>query len=100
MCIQLVHIENKSMRRKFFPALFSFFIVFNSFSQSTGEGWTNLFDGKTLKGWKRLAGTANYSVENGMIVGSTVEGSGNTFLATEKEYGDFILELDIKIESP
>ena len=88
------------MRRKFLPALFSLFIVFNSFSQSSGEGWTNLFDGKTLKGWKRLAGTANYSVENGMIVGSTVVGSGNTFLATEKEYGDFILELDIKIESP
>ena len=34
-----------------------------------------------------------------MIVGTTVLNSGNTFLATEKEYGDFILELDIKIES-
>lgn len=69
-----------------------------SFSQSTG-GWINLFDGKTLNGWKRLAGTANYSVENGAIVGTTVEGSGNTFLATEKEYGDFILEVDIMLES-
>jgi hypothetical protein len=88
------------MRSKFLPALFSLFIVFNSFGQSNSEGWMNLFDGKTLKGWKRLAGTANYSVENGMIVGSTVVGSGNTFLATEKEYGDFILELDIKIASP
>ncbi len=61
--------------------------------------WTNLFDGKTLNGWKRLAGNAKYSVEDGMIVGTTVLNSGNTFLATEKEYGDFILELDIKIES-
>ena len=34
-----------------------------------------------------------------MIVGTTVANSGNTFLATEKQYGDFILELDIKIES-
>lgn len=63
------------------------------------KGWENLFDGKTLKGWMRLAGKAEYSVENGMIVGTTVTNSGNTFLATQKEYGDFILELDLKIES-
>ena len=59
----------------------------------------SLFDGKTLKGWKRLAGTADYKVENGVIVGTTVMNSGNTFLVTEKEYGDFSLELDIMIES-
>ncbi len=64
------------------------------------KGWTNLFDGKTLDGWKRLAGNATYAVANGMIAGTTVLNSGNTFLATEKEYGDFILELDIKLESP
>lgn len=58
-----------------------------------------LFDGKTLNGWKRLAGTADYKVEDGQIVGTTVLNSGNSFLATEKEYGDFILELDAKIES-
>jgi hypothetical protein len=60
----------------------------------------SLFDGKTLKGWKRLAGTADYKVEDGAIVGTTVLNSGNTFLVTEKEYGDFILEMDTKIESP
>jgi hypothetical protein len=58
-----------------------------------------IFDGKTLKGWKRLAGMADYKVEDGQIVGTTVLNSGNTFLVTEKEYGDFILELDAKIES-
>lgn len=64
------------------------------------NGWVNLFDGKTLNGWMRLAGKAKFSVENGMIAGSTVLNSGNTFLATQKEYENFILELDIKIESP
>ena len=53
-----------------------------------------------MNGWKKLAGNAEYNVENGMIVGTTVLNSGNTFLATEKEYGDFVLELDVKIESP
>jgi hypothetical protein len=77
--------------------LFSIFIIpFAAKSQSTPE----LFDGKTLKGWHRLAGTADYKVENGEIVGTTVLNSGNTFLVTDKEYGDFILEMDTKIESP
>lgn len=60
---------------------------------------TKLFDGKTLKGWKKLAGNADYKVEDGAIVGTTVLNSGNSFLVTEKEYGNFILELDAKIES-
>lgn len=62
------------------------------------QGWTNLFDGKTLKGWKVLAGNATYTPENGEIVGRAVPNTGNTFLVTEKEYGDFILELEVKIE--
>ena len=74
------------------------FLMTISCSAQPGR-WQNLFDGKTLKGWMRLAGKANYSVENGMVVGTTVPNSGNTFLATEKQYGDFVLELDIKIES-
>jgi hypothetical protein len=68
-------------------------------AQNAEKGWTNLFDGKTLNGWKVLTGTATYAVENGVIVGTTVANSPNTFLGTEKEYGDFILEADIKLES-
>jgi hypothetical protein len=63
------------------------------------QSMPSLFDGKTLNGWKRLAGTAEYSVRDGAIVGTTVVNSGNTFLVTDKEYGDFILEMDTKIES-
>jgi len=59
----------------------------------------NLFDGKTLKGWKQVVGNASYKVENGAIVGTTVAGSGNSSLVTEKEYGDFMLDLDVLIES-
>ncbi len=57
-----------------------------------------LFDGKTLNGWKIVAGKAPYSIEDGMIVGAMVTGSPNSFLITEKEYGNFILELDVKLE--
>src|SRR6478735_8669745 len=62
------------------------------------NGFTNLFDGKSLNGWKRVAGTGEYTVENNMIVGTTVAGSPNTFLATDKEYGDFIVEFDAKVD--
>jgi len=66
--------------------------------QTKEKGWQNLFNGKDLTGWKRLGGTATYSVEEGMIVGRTVANSRNTFLVTEKEYGDFILEADVYVE--
>ncbi|MBM3735936.1 MAG: DUF1080 domain-containing protein [Acidobacteria bacterium] len=57
-----------------------------------------LFDGKTLKGWHQCNGKATYSVEKGEIVGRTVEGSPNSFLCTDREYGDFVLELETKTD--
>ena len=81
------------MKKQSILTLAGFLLTSAIFSQS----WTPLFDGKTLNGWKRLAGTAEYTVEDGAIVGTNVPNSGNTFLVSEKEYGDFILELDVKI---
>lgn len=60
--------------------------------------WQPLFNGKDLKGWKQLGGTAKYSVQNNEIVGTTVLQTPNSFLATEKLYGDFILELEFKLD--
>ncbi|MDQ8006633.1 MAG: DUF1080 domain-containing protein [Pedobacter sp.] len=62
------------------------------------KGWHNLFDGKSLKGWKKLGGNAPYTIEKGAIVGTMTKGTPNSFLVTQKEYGDFILEVDIKLE--
>mgnify|MGYP001549432098 CR=1 FL=1 len=60
--------------------------------------WTELFDGKSLDGWKpSTLGSAKYSVEGGAIKGETVEGSPNTFLLSEDQYGDFILEFEVKV---
>ena len=57
-----------------------------------------IFDGKSLKGWKQCNGQASYKVENKMIVGTTAEGSPNSFLCTEKEYGDFLLEFEVNVD--
>ena len=40
-----------------------------------------------------------FTIENGIITGTAVMDSVNTFLVTEKEYGDFVLELDVLIEN-
>ncbi len=60
--------------------------------------WTNLFDGKTLNGWKQRGGKAKYTVEDGVIVGTTVPNTPNSFLSTEKNYANFILEVDFKVD--
>ncbi|HEY8934316.1 MAG TPA: DUF1080 domain-containing protein [Cyclobacteriaceae bacterium] len=73
-------------------------ICFSVYSQKNDKGWRSLFNGKDLKGWKQINGTAKYEVQNGMIVGTTTVGSPNSFLAAEELFGDFILELDFKID--
>lgn len=63
------------------------------------KGWQKLFDGKTLNGWTRMDGKAEYKVEDGAIAGITVAGSPNTFLVSDKKFtGDFILEMEAKLE--
>jgi hypothetical protein len=57
--------------------------------------WRMLFDGKSLDGWKRLGGEAPYTIEDGAIVGTTVNNTPNTFLTTEEYFSDFILEYEV-----
>jgi hypothetical protein len=54
-----------------------------------------LFDGKSLDGWEVCNGAARFEVRDGTIVGTAVKGSPNSFLCTQKDYGDFVLELDV-----
>ena len=58
---------------------------------------TPIFDGKTLNGWSQLNGTASYRVKDGAIIGKTKEGSPNSFLCTNKLYGDFELKFEVKL---
>ena len=73
-------------------------LLFSSFAYSADSGFVPLFDGKTLNGWKRFGGKAEYTVKDGMIVGTAVPNTPNSFLCTEKTYGDFILELEYNVD--
>ena len=62
-------------------------------------GFVELFNGENLDGWTQRNGTATYRVEDGAIVGTTSEGSPNSFLCTDKLYGDFELMFEVKVDS-
>ena len=66
-----------------------------SFAQSD---WTYLFNGKDFSGFNQLNGKAKYTIEDGVIVGTTVANTPNSFMATEKKYRDFILELEFMVD--
>jgi hypothetical protein len=57
----------------------------------------DLFNGKDLTGWTKRGGAATYKVEDGEVVGQSAPNTTNTFLCTDKDYGDFELEYDFKI---
>ncbi len=61
----------------------------------------SLFDGKTLNGWKVVGGSGKFKVEDGCIVGyGDKKGiDANTFLRTEKIYGDFELTYEFKFDN-
>ncbi len=58
----------------------------------------SLFNGKDLSGWMQKGGQARYFVDDSCIVGETVPGTPNSFLCTDKDFDNFILELDFKVD--
>jgi hypothetical protein len=62
------------------------------------DGWKDLFNGKNLDAWVQRGGHAKYTVEDGQIVGTCVANTGNSFLCTRRNYANFILELEFKVQ--
>ncbi len=60
-------------------------------------GWQPLFDGTSLAGWTQRGGAAKYRVDHGEIVGTSVPHTANSFLCTDRDYGDFVLQLEFKV---
>jgi len=78
-------------------------IIVSSFSvivEAQNNEWIKLFNGKNLDGWSVHSGSAKYRVENGEIIGNAVKGSPNSFLCTNRSFGDFILEFEVYLVSP
>jgi pimeloyl-ACP methyl ester carboxylesterase len=58
-------------------------------------GFVPLFNGKDLSGWE--GDTALWSARDGKLVGTSPGLKYNDFLATEREYGDFMLRLTFRL---
>ncbi|MEZ0484647.1 3-keto-disaccharide hydrolase [Fibrella aquatica] len=69
--------------------------TFQSYGQAN---WKDLFNGSDLKGWVKRNGNADYKLANKTIIGVSQLNTPNTFLCTEENYGDFVLEMDVKVE--
>ncbi|GGD27274.1 3-keto-disaccharide hydrolase [Hyunsoonleella pacifica] len=61
--------------------------------------WIELIKDDSLEGWTILGGNATYEVNDGVVIGTTVADTPNTFLTTDKIYDDFIFEIDFKVDS-
>ena len=62
-------------------------------------GWVNLFNGTDLEGWEvKGAPESNFFVEDGILVAETKMGLPNTFLTTTKNYANFEMEVDFKVD--
>ena len=70
-----------------------------AFADDEGKNFVSIFDGKTLEGWTQRNGTATYEVKDGTIVGTTKAGSPNSFLCTDKLYGNFELVFEVKVHN-
>lgn len=71
----------------------------SSFSYAADDGWKTLFNGKDLSGFTQLNGKAPFFVKDGCIVGKSVKGEPNSFLATTETFKDFILEFEVKCDT-
>ncbi len=65
---------------------------------AAADGWVSLFNGKDLDGWEQKNGLAKYAAKDGAIVGTSVPNSPNSFLCTKKNYSDFELEFEVKVD--
>jgi hypothetical protein len=82
------------------PWIVAFALVVAGLAESGANepDWVGLVKRDTLDGWIQRGGKAKYRVENGEIIGASVPNTPNSFLCTERVYGDFILEYEFKVD--
>lgn len=62
------------------------------------KNFVALFNGKDFAGWKTSEAKDQWRVRDGVIVGESDEKLTGSMLWTEKSYGDFVLEFDVRWE--
>lgn len=95
-------LKYKNQLKNFFKpatALFLLLTVCSTYSLlGQNMQWENLLSDPNLNNFVRLNGTADFRLENGILIGTSKSNTPNTFLATKKIYGDFILEFEVLVD--
>lgn len=94
--MQRIEVGDDTRMITLMKAILSLLIAAIVLPAQAGE-WVELFNGKDLTGWTQRNGTATYEAKDGMIIGTTADGSPNSFLCTDKGYGDFELTFEVKV---
>lgn len=81
----------------FFLGIFP--LTYTEIQCAENEPWKDLFNGTDFTGWNQKGGQAKYTIENGIITGTSVWGTPNSFLCTNEMYADFILEYDVWVDN-
>ena len=81
-------------KQRYFPII-AFVAISLCCSSTFADDWVTLFDGKSLDGWKASRDNTQFAIADGVIVGTS--SSQTQFLHTVETYGDFELELEVKL---
>ena len=84
------------LRRRIFAALLMGATLAFS-AQAVERGFTSLYDGKTLDGWRAVGKQGPGYVPMGDIIDCPADGGGNLF--TEKEYENFVFRFEFKLST-
>ena len=60
--------------------------------------WRDVTPREGLAGWRTTGGKATYAFENGEVIGRAEPGKTNSWLVSDAQYGDFIVEFDAKTD--
>lgn len=83
-------------RRFFLTATIGLTCFFVNAADESGGGWTSLFNGKDLTGWKEPDPNPFWKAVDGVLVGENNPEKKGSMLYTKDSYGDFELEAEAR----
>ncbi len=93
--------KNRIIRKTVLIISFILFQIPALVAQNPVLPWETIFNGKDLEGWEMIGDKGVATVQNGeIVIHRTKDTKEHTFVATKKKYGDFILEIDFKMDDP
>ena len=77
-----------------------FLLVYLSLLSAQQRQFTPLTNGSDLSNWETYGGEAPYELVGDTVIGTAIVNTPNTFLCTDRPYGDFILTLEFNDDAP